>query len=119
MIYGELGRFPLVIYVKSRMINYWCRMLNNDNKNKLSFRICNALLSDYVFGTHVYKWFNFVEISVMKLGLLTYGYPKISLSMEMSLILFLKDLKISICSYGETTFIIQAKALTIGFLKKS
>ena len=32
MIYGELGRFPLVIYVKSRMMNYWCRMLNNDNK---------------------------------------------------------------------------------------
>ena len=61
MIYGELGRFPHVIYVKSRMINYWCRMLNNDNKNKLSFRICNALLSDYVYGTHVYKWFNFVE----------------------------------------------------------
>ena len=61
MIYGELGRFPLVIYVKSRMINYWCRMLNNDNKNKLSFRIYNALLSDYVYGTHLYKWFNFVE----------------------------------------------------------
>ena len=39
MIYGEHGRFPLVIYVKSRMINYWCRMLNSDNKNKLSFRI--------------------------------------------------------------------------------
>ena len=61
MIYGELGRFPLVLYVKSRMINYWCRMLNNDNKNKLSFRIYNVLLSDYVYGTHAYKWFNFVE----------------------------------------------------------
>ena len=32
MIYGELGRFPLAIYVKSRMLNYWCRMLNSDNK---------------------------------------------------------------------------------------
>ena len=62
MIYGELGSFPLVIlYVKSRMINYWCRMLNNDNKNKLSYRIYNVLLSDYVYGTHLYKWFNFVE----------------------------------------------------------
>ena len=57
--------------------------------------------------------------TTMKLGLLTYGYSKILLIMEMSVILFLKDLKISICSYGETTFIIQAKALTIGFLKKS
>ena len=55
----------------------------------------------------------------MKLGLLTYGYPKILLIMEMSVILFLKDLKVSICSYGETIFIIQAKALTIGLLKKS
>ena len=55
----------------------------------------------------------------MKLGLRTYGYPKILLIMEMSVILFLKDLKISICSYGETTFIIQAKALSIEVLKKS
>ena len=61
MIYGELGRCPLDIYVKSRMINYWCRMLNNDNKNNISFRTYNALLSDFVYGTHVYKWFNFVE----------------------------------------------------------
>ena len=59
------------------------------------------------------------KISLMKLGLLTYGYPKILLIMEMSVILFLKDLKISICSYGETAFNIQAKALSIGFLKKS
>ena len=55
----------------------------------------------------------------MKLGLLTYGYPKKKLNMELSVILFLKDLKISICSYGETPFIILAKALTIGFLEKS
>ena len=54
----------------------------------------------------------------MKLGLLTYGYPKILLMMEMSVILFLKDLKVSVCSYGETPFIIQAKALTIGFFKE-
>ena len=38
--------------------------------------------------------------------------PKILLIMEMLVILFLKHLEISICSYGETTFIIQAKALT-------
>ena len=59
------------------------------------------------------------KIYLLKMGLLTYGYPKILLIMEMSVILFVKDLKVSICSYGKTAFIIQAKALSIGFLKKS
>ena len=45
----------------------------------------NALLSDSVNGTHVYKWFNFV---------FTHGYSKIVLIMEMLAILFLKELMI-------------------------
>ena len=45
--YGELGRFPLIIYVKSRMISYWCNMLYGNNTNKLSSRIYNTLLLDY------------------------------------------------------------------------
>ena len=27
MVYGELGRFPLIIYVKSRMISYLCNIV--------------------------------------------------------------------------------------------
>jgi hypothetical protein len=32
IVYGELGRFPLEIRVKLRMISYWCKLVNNETK---------------------------------------------------------------------------------------
>jgi hypothetical protein len=32
MIYGELGRFPLEIRVKLRMIAFWSKLVLNENK---------------------------------------------------------------------------------------
>jgi hypothetical protein len=32
MIYGELGRFPLEIRVKLRMIAFWSKVVLNENK---------------------------------------------------------------------------------------
>ena len=32
IVYGELGRFPLEIRVKLRMISYWCKLVNNEAK---------------------------------------------------------------------------------------
>ena len=53
MICGELGRCPPVKYVKSRMINYWCRMLNSDNKisNTLEYIMPFYLI---MFMEHMY-----------------------------------------------------------------
>ena len=28
MVYGELGRYPIEIAIKTRMINYWSRLIN-------------------------------------------------------------------------------------------
>jgi hypothetical protein len=30
MVYGELGRFPLQIKVKMRMVSYWNKLLQNE-----------------------------------------------------------------------------------------
>jgi hypothetical protein len=32
IVYVELGRFPLEIRVKLRMISYWCKHVNNETK---------------------------------------------------------------------------------------
>jgi hypothetical protein len=32
IVYGELGRFPLEIRVKLRMISYWCKLVNNETQ---------------------------------------------------------------------------------------
>ena len=36
MVYGELGRYAIEITIKTRMINYWSRLINGKN-NKLAF----------------------------------------------------------------------------------
>ena len=36
MVYGELGKYPVDINIKWRMLNYWYRLINACNRNKLS-----------------------------------------------------------------------------------
>ena len=60
MLYGELGRFPLMIHIKTRMVNFWLRLMHG-NQNKLSYRIYKALLADHICGTYNHKWITFVE----------------------------------------------------------
>ena len=43
MVYGELGVFPLDIYIKSRMIGYWSRLISGKN-SKLSYVMYQCLL---------------------------------------------------------------------------
>ena len=43
MVYGELGRFPLEINLKMRMISFWCKLVQNDVK--LSSVIYRLMLS--------------------------------------------------------------------------
>jgi 3-oxoacyl-[acyl-carrier-protein] synthase III len=38
MLYGELGVTPISLQIKSRIINYWCKLLNGKDD-----KICNIL----------------------------------------------------------------------------
>ena len=59
MVYGELGRFPIEIRVKLRMVSFWGRLLNNENK--LSSTLYRLMLSLKVKNNVNFKWINFVE----------------------------------------------------------
>lgn len=39
MIYGELGIFPVTVEIQSRIISYWCKLIENANTTKLSSSI--------------------------------------------------------------------------------
>ena len=56
LLYGELGRYPVHISVKLRMIAFWFRL-----QSKLSLLVYNLLLND--MNNHVYnhKWIVFVK----------------------------------------------------------
>ncbi len=43
MVYGELGVFPLDIYIKSRMIGHWARLISGKN-TKLCYVMYHCLL---------------------------------------------------------------------------
>ena len=70
MIYGELGRFPLILYIKVRVLQFWGRILNGKN-TKLSRVMYNILHNDYTSGFHRHKLLAFIENILNETG---YGH---------------------------------------------
>ena len=46
MVYGETGRFPLVISVKVRMLSYWCKLVTGKCSN-LASKVYNVLVEGH------------------------------------------------------------------------
>ena len=44
MLYGELGRYPLEIYIKTKMISFWSKLLTN-KQTKLSYILYGKLIN--------------------------------------------------------------------------
>ena len=64
MIYGELGRFPLDIIIKQRMLSFWTRMLTNKT-TKLSYQIYKYLLNSPQINS---KWIVSVQTLLSNAG---------------------------------------------------
>ena len=64
MIYGELGRYPLFIVIKSRMIKYWASMTSGEN-SKYSSIMCNLLAHE----RDLLPWFTKVKSILDDTGL--------------------------------------------------
>jgi hypothetical protein len=59
MIYGELGRFPLEIRVKLRMIAFWSKLVLNENKlSSVLYRLMYLLKTKHQYS---FKWLNHIE----------------------------------------------------------
>jgi len=66
-----LGRVPLSIRIKKRVIGYWYDITNSDNK--LSSIVYRLILQDNVHTSHSYEWLKFVKTISMTVDLLIYG----------------------------------------------
>ena len=60
MVYGELGRFPLEIYIKKRAIGYWARMLIN-KESKISRVIYSNMRSLSSNDYYKCNWIEFIK----------------------------------------------------------
>lgn len=67
MVYGELGRFPLDINIKLRMVSFYSRMMKNENK--LSSIMFKLLLNLHQNGTCYSKWIAYVKSIFDECGL--------------------------------------------------
>ena len=67
MLHAELGRVPIEIQIKSRMINYWITLVNGDNTNKLSKIMYNIMLDETNNG-HSFKWLDNIKNILISVG---------------------------------------------------
>ena len=47
MLYGELGRYPLEIIIKTRMVSFWNKLIMG-KENKLSMKIYRYMLNQNI-----------------------------------------------------------------------
>lgn len=67
MIYGETGRYPLEINAKIRMLNFWSRLLINDDK--LSGKLYKLMIKLHKENMYPFKWASFIQSIFDNLGL--------------------------------------------------
>jgi hypothetical protein len=66
LVYGELGRFPLIIDIKCRMLAFWNKLISS---NTLSSKIARLLYIMNINGTQGFKWIEFVKSTFDEIGL--------------------------------------------------
>ena len=67
MLYAELGRVPIELHVKMRMINYWINLINGPG-TKISRRICNIMVIESEKGKE-FKWLNHIKQILISAGM--------------------------------------------------
>ena len=66
IVYGELGRFPLEIRVKQRMISYWCKLVNGSKLSSSLYRLMYKLKCGSQYN---FKWISFIESILNNTGM--------------------------------------------------
>ena len=60
MVYGELGAYPMNIYIKHRMVNYWTKLINGKD-NKFSSILYKVIVQKYLLNEKKSKWLIFIK----------------------------------------------------------
>ena len=67
MLYGETGMKPLMLGVKSHILNFWCKLVTG-NTNKFSYVVYCMLLKIYKENNTKPKWIHYVTTCLDELG---------------------------------------------------
>lgn len=79
MILGELGKYPVDITIKTRMLMYWFKLVKHSNSKKLSSIVYSFLYKLYNDGSNENKY-----LSAIKQTLIEVGMPSLWQSQDIS-----------------------------------
>ena len=68
MLYGELGRYPINILCKSRMVGFWQRIINGKH-DKIAYRLYKILLSMHQRDLFHSRWLLCIKECLISSGL--------------------------------------------------
>ena len=83
MLHAELGRHPIQINIKSRMIGFWLSIVNG-KESKLSKLLYSIMLKEHEKGSYNFKW---IRCKLMKYLLLLAALIFLELSQSIAQIL--------------------------------
>ncbi|MCU7801540.1 MAG: hypothetical protein KZQ70_15755, partial [gamma proteobacterium symbiont of Lucinoma myriamae] len=111
MLHSELGRRPIQLNIKNRMIGYWISIINGKD-SKLSKLLYKVLLQEFSAGVYEHKWIKCIKdilISVGRLDLFEKEIISNANSVKLSISKTLTDLnvqewnaKLNLSSKGRT-----------------
>ena len=68
LVYGETGRYPIDVLVKTRMVNFWTKILNG-NSNRISTVLYKILHHLNENGMYFFQWLNDIRMKLQNCGL--------------------------------------------------
>lgn len=68
MIYGELGIIPISVEIQSRVLSFWCRLVEDRDQLKLSAQIYLAIHAMHTSGHFKSDWLRNIENLLCSLG---------------------------------------------------
>ena len=72
MLYGELGRYPINILCKSRMVGFWQRIINGKH-DKIAYRLYKILLSMHQRDLFHSRWLLLSKNALYQVVLIVVG----------------------------------------------
>lgn len=69
MVYGETGKGPVEIHVKSRVLCYWLRLCHPDNQHKISSVIYKCLLKLHRSNQYESMYLTFIKNTLQDIGM--------------------------------------------------
>ena len=67
MVYGEMGRFPMDIVIKLRMVMFWNSLI--DNSGKLLSILYKLMLKIHESSQADFKWIKYIKSIIDEIGL--------------------------------------------------